>query len=86
MAAVDTYVQVAPDSIGKKIDNAELTRDSGVSVLRQRIVIASDAVPPVQAGVGGESGKGYLFVESKDMDEVIEKLGEIVMLLRMLVE
>lgn len=40
MSVVDGYVQVAPDSSGKKIDNSELTRDDGAVVERQRTNVA----------------------------------------------
>lgn len=33
----DGYVQVAPDSTGKKIDNTEITRADSVIVERQRV-------------------------------------------------
>lgn len=38
----DGYVQVAPDSTGKKIDNSELTVGSN-TVERQRVVLGDDA-------------------------------------------
>jgi hypothetical protein len=39
----DGFVQVAPDSSGKKIDNTEVTRsDTGVVVERQRIEVRDD--------------------------------------------
>jgi hypothetical protein len=83
VGTTDGYVQVAPDSTGKKIDNAELTRDGGVVVERQRIVVASDENPRVQAQVDGEPGRGYLVVDSQRFDEIIEKLDEIATILRL---
>src|SRR5438093_119856 len=38
----DSYVQVAPDSTGKKLDTSQLTQDSGDVVQRQRASIADD--------------------------------------------
>lgn len=90
MAEQDGYVQVAVDGVGKKIDNAELTRApetpgaTGDVVYRQRVVIASDENPQIQAEVAGESGRGELHVRSHDTDAIIEKLDEIVGILRML--
>lgn len=39
----DSFVQVAPDSTGKKIDNSQLTQDGGAIVQRQRVSIGDDA-------------------------------------------
>lgn len=80
----DGHVQVATDGSGKKIDNAELERADGVTVYRQRTVIASDENPRIQAGVDGEAGRGELAVRSRDVDAIVEKLDEIVGILRML--
>lgn len=38
--SADGFVQVAPDSTGKKIDNTEVTRNDGTIVERQRVVLA----------------------------------------------
>lgn len=38
----DSYVQVQPDSSGKKVDTSELTVNS-LTVERQRVVLADDA-------------------------------------------
>jgi hypothetical protein len=81
--AQDGLVQVAPDSTGKKIDNASLTREpttqggAGVTVLRQRVIIGSDENPRLQAELRGEAGKGYVMVGAKDLDEMVEILAEI---------
>lgn len=45
----DGYVQVAPDSTGKKIDNSELTRADGTVVERQRVVLGDDLDPKQQS-------------------------------------
>jgi hypothetical protein len=74
----DSYVQVAPDSTGKKIDNSELTYDDGVIAYRQRTVIASDNDPGAKAEVKGEEGKGYLLIGSDRFDELLEKMDEII--------
>lgn len=79
----DGYVQVATDGTGKKVDNAELTRDDGTVVERQRIVLASDDNPRTQAQVGGEAGKGYLVVDSRGFQDLIEKLDELIVLLKL---
>ena len=49
--SVDGYVQVAPDSTGKKIDNTELTRADGTIVERQRVVLADPDSASSFAGV-----------------------------------
>jgi|SRR6266581_450739 len=38
----DSFVQVAPDSTGKKLDTAQLTQDAGDIVQRQRAIIADN--------------------------------------------
>jgi hypothetical protein len=79
----DGYVQVATDGSGKKIDNAELTREpetagtAGVTVYRQRIVIGSDENPRLEAVVGGEAGSAYLQVEAKLLGEIAYDLRRI---------
>ena len=44
----DGYIQIAPDSTGKKVDNAELTRKDGTVVERQRVVLSDDIDPTQQ--------------------------------------
>ena len=57
MATGDGFVQVAPDSTGKKIDNSELTVNA-LLVERQRIVI-SDPVNATGLGpVDAQYGQG----------------------------
>ena len=82
----DGIVQVQPDSTGAKIDTSELTREDGTIVDRQRVVIASDENPQLQALLGGESGDVYLLVHAKAFDEINEKLQEIIDLLRSILE
>jgi hypothetical protein len=83
----DGYVQVASDAGGKKIDNAELTREqsplgtAAVVVERQRVVLASDENPRQQVDVDGEAGQGTLAVGGK----MAHSLGEIERSLKMLV-
>jgi hypothetical protein len=84
MATQDGYVQVSPDSTGKKIDNAELTRDDGTVVERQRVVISSDEDPRLQMQVSGEAGEGKARVEDRSQD-VVEILMEIRDLLKMVI-
>lgn len=88
MADQDSYVQVATDGSGKKIDNAALTRNpdpggTGETVYRQRTVIASDENPRLQVKVGGEAGDGYVMVESKTLGEINATLMDIRDMLRM---
>jgi len=74
----DGYVQVAADGVGKKIDNAELTRDDGVVVERQRVVISSDDNPRIQTRVDGEAGRAALSVDiGNALNSIVDKLEEI---------
>ena len=82
----DGYVQVAADGSGKKIDNAELLRDDGTAIYRQRIVLGSDENPRQQVRVSGEAGRGVLYVESLSLDEVNERLDKIIALLTLIIE
>jgi hypothetical protein len=85
-APQDGHVQVAPDSTGKKIDNAELTRDDGTIVERQRTVIGSDENPRQQLMLGGDVGRGYILVDSRAFDELNEKMDDIMNLLTLHLE
>lgn len=38
----DGIIQVPPDSTGKKVDTSEVTRQDGVVVQRQRMIMADD--------------------------------------------
>ena len=80
----DSYVQVAADGAGKKIDNAELVRDDGEIVFRQRTVISSDENPRSQVTVGGEKDATYLLVDSRSFDEIIEKLQELIDVIKLI--
>ena len=86
----DGYVQVAPDSTGKKVDNAEFIRepvnpgDATVTVERQRIILGSDENPRLQAKLGGEAGDGYVLVDAKAFNEMIEKMDEMIDLMRLI--
>lgn len=85
----DSYVQVATDGSGKKIDNTTLTREpetqgsSGETIYRQRVVLGSDDNPRQQVSVGGESGDVSLRVDSKTMGEIHAVLIDIRDMLRM---
>lgn len=70
MATQDSYVQVAPDSTGKKIDNSQLTRADGTVVQRQRVVIGDDTDPAQQATVFG----GDVYVRARDLQNVMEQI------------
>ena len=74
----DQVVIVQPDSTGKKVDVTELTRDSGVVVERQRMVLASDSNPILQAQLDGEVGRVYLLIDSNGFNELVEKMDEII--------
>ena len=81
--STDGLVQVQPDSTGAKVDTSELTREDGTVIDRQRMVIASDENPRLQALLGGDAGNVYLLVDSKGFDEINENLREIIELLKM---
>jgi hypothetical protein len=87
----DSYVQVATDGSGKKIDNAALTREpetqggTGDTVYRQRVVLGSDENPRQQVRVDGEVGDVALKVESASIGETNALLMEIRDLLRMVI-
>jgi hypothetical protein len=91
MADQDSYVQVAVDGAGKKVDNAALTREpviaggTGETVYRQRVVLGSDEDPSQQVAVSGEAGKGQLHVESDVLGEIHAELVQIRELLQLLV-
>lgn len=74
----DGYVQVAPDSTGKKIDNAELTRADKTVVERQRVVLGSDENPSQQVSVAGEKDRTYIYVHGPGFEEISEKLQMII--------
>ena len=84
----DSYVQVATDGTGKKVDNATLTREpvtvggTGDTVYRQRVVIGADDNPRQQVGVSGEAGRAVLQVEARNED-MLHVLIEIRDLLRL---
>lgn len=82
----DDYVQVQPDSTGAKVDTTQLTREDGTIIERQRVVIGSDENPRQQVAVGDEVGKVYMLVDSKRFDELIEKMQEIIDLLKLFQE
>lgn len=82
-AEQDGYVQVATDGTGKKVDNADLTRDDGTEVYRQRVVLGSDENPRQQVQVRGEAGDVALMVDAKELGEIKEVLTEIRDILRM---
>jgi len=84
----DSYVQVATDGSGKKIDNASLEREpatqgsAGDTVYRQRVVIGSDENPRQQVNVSGEYGYGTLEINAKILGEINATLIEIRDMLR----
>lgn len=91
MAAQDSYVQVAPDSTGKKIDNAALTREpttlggTGETVYRQRVVISSDVDPNVQANPEGEVGRASIPIHAAVLDDIRAELAMIREMLQLMI-
>jgi hypothetical protein len=90
MATQDSYVQVAIDGSGKKVDNATLTRKTypeaaEETVYRQRVVIASDENSALQADVRGEAGKGVVMVESRSLENIELLLVDIRDMLQMVI-
>jgi hypothetical protein len=84
---VDSYIQHAPDSTGKKIDTGEVTRNDGTVFERQRLVIADDE-NPLQSG-SAEVRDRKLQVDGHSiqvLDEINEKLGRICFALELLVK
>jgi hypothetical protein len=87
----DSYVQVAVDGAGKKIDNAALQREpetpgaTGETVYRQRTVLSDDENPRLQAKVEGEAGNGALKVRAASMEDVYFELVQIRELLQMII-
>lgn len=79
----DSIIQIAPDSTGKKVDNATLTRDDGTVVYRQRTVIGADDNPRLQVSLGGENERGYLLVDARAFNELIEKMDEMMDLIKL---
>jgi hypothetical protein len=79
----DGHVQVAPDSTGKKIDNAELTREptdiggTGETVYRQRVVLGADDDPRQVVTLRGESGRAFVLVDTQVLDDIRDVLFEI---------
>jgi hypothetical protein len=90
-ASQDSYVQVAADGAGKKIDNAELTREpetqggTGETVYRQRVVISDDINPSLQARLDGEAGYGALQVDAKTLGHIHLELVQIREILQLLI-
>jgi len=91
VADQDSFVQVAADGVGKKIDNAQLTREpttpggTGDTVYRQRVVLADDENPQLQARLRGEAGDTELQVGSADLGKIHAELVQIRELLQLLV-
>ena len=82
----DGFVQVAPDSTGKKLDTSEVTTSQGV-VERERVVIADDAnaqaVAPVQATRPSEGTYGLpVRAVPDEADTQVVLLRQIVRLLK----
>lgn len=87
----DGHVQVATDGSGKKIDNAALEREPATqggtadTVYRQRVVVADDENPRLQAKLRGEAGDGALQVDARVLGEIHAELVQIRELLQLLV-
>ena len=69
----DATVRVQPDATGIFMDVAELVRDDGTVVERERVVIASDENPRQQVDIDGEAGRGSLRISG----EAVELLRQI---------
>ena len=64
----DGYVQVAPDSTGKKVDVSELTNLAGDVVERQRI---SQADPTFVNNLTKTTSEGELYVGGPVLEEIL---------------
>lgn len=82
----DSYVQVATDGTGKKIDNSALQRErpdpawdstDGDLVYRQRVVISSDNDETMTLDLKGEVGEAQMPVASNSLDRIAEAVEEI---------
>lgn len=87
----DSYVQVATDGSGKKIDNTVRTREypdrardstAGDTVYRQRVVLGDDETGRV-VSVEGEDGKTQILVNSKTLEDIHLAIMDIRDMLRM---
>lgn len=90
----DSYVQVAADGVGKKIDNSQLTREKpdpawdateGDTVQRQRVVVGSDENPELQVRVDGEAGDATIQIDAKAAGHIVALLTEIRDLLKLFI-
>jgi hypothetical protein len=70
VATTDGVVRVAPDSIGKRIDNSEVTRADGLPYERQRVNLSDPSEPNAHAAVRGEDGRGVLLVGGDVLTEL----------------
>lgn len=73
-----------PGTTGKQLDAAELRREDGSYVQRQRAVLGSDELARLQVMVGGEPGRGYLLVDGRmlnELERMNDKLDQIAFLL-----
>ena len=76
MPTVDSFVQVAADGAGKKIDNSVVTQSDGVTTAyRQRTNVADPSDPagfaPVRAGDSLHSDPS-LAVSAANLDQLLE--------------
>jgi hypothetical protein len=90
MTVIDGYIQVAPDSTGKKIDNSEVTV-AAQTVYRERINIADPeeaaALAKVQDYLSGlENGLATRDVYAKALVSAIMLLCEEIHMLRTVME
>ena len=94
----DGFVQVAPDSSGKRIHNAVVILPAGTVVTNadgttttlasdtpvfRQIVVIGDPSTLQQAKVGGESGKGYVLVDAAAFNELLEKMDEMIEIMKL---
>lgn len=89
----DAYIQLQTDGSGKKVDNAQITREkpdpawsstAGDVVHRQRVVLASDDTERT-VQITGEAGDESLQVDAKTLGDILIVLSQIRDMLRMVV-
>jgi len=69
----DSYVQIAPNSSGAKVDVSEVTRSDGTAVERQRVALAD---PTLMAALARVSPNGSLqtFAHDHRLDLILVEL------------
>ena len=88
---VDGYVQVSPDSTGKKLDNSVVVQTGGATVYRERINISDPVDPNAHARVqdfvdGLEKGLLTRDIYAKEILNALIYLTEEIHMLRQVME